>query len=304
MLQVGGGKKAKKTSSSTKRHFTVVMGNKEHGLYVSSNPSSAARKAVSKLCATDKKRKVQFSIREITQGSKKKTYGPYVGKMKKLDKPIELKGRIIKYSTDVYLDKKSSTVKTGKKVGNKMRGGDAFEVDLCNFIKKKYQKQIIKKLKMAHFTSLTFVCSGNVYITNRSKFLRKNNKPEKISIYRCLNDDNDICCYAILRYNDNNNNKDSFQDKVLFLILNESELTSISNTFGNTYEFKSFISSNGDLYRIHIQARYFNNQGRTVNDGFYKELKKFFDGISIKQPRIINIPNKNTKYNHILDGNN
>ena len=123
MPLIGGGKKAKKTSSSTKRHFTVVMGNKEHGLYVSSSPSSAARKAVSKLCATDKKRKVHFSIREITQGSKKKTYGPYVGKMKKLDKPIELKGRIIKYSTDVYLDKKSSTVKTGKKVGNKMRGG-------------------------------------------------------------------------------------------------------------------------------------------------------------------------------------
>ena len=120
-----GDKSAKKTSSSTtKRHFTVVMGNKEHGLYVSSSPSSAARKAVSKLCATDKKRKVQFSIREITQGSKKKTYGPYVGKMKKLDKPIELKGRIIKYSTDVYLDKTKTAVKIGKKVGNKMRGGD------------------------------------------------------------------------------------------------------------------------------------------------------------------------------------
>jgi hypothetical protein len=123
MPLIGGGKKAKKTSSSTKRHFTVVMGNKEHGLYVSSSPSSAARKAVSKLCATDKKRKVQFQIREITQGSKKKTYGPYVGKMKKLDKPIELKGRIIKYSTDVYLDKTKTAVKMGKKVGNKMRGG-------------------------------------------------------------------------------------------------------------------------------------------------------------------------------------
>ena len=83
MPHVGGKNAKKKSSSSTtsKRHFTVVMGNKEHGLYVSSSPSSAARKAVSKLCATDKKRKVQFSIREITQGSKKKTYGPYVGKM-------------------------------------------------------------------------------------------------------------------------------------------------------------------------------------------------------------------------------
>jgi len=33
--------------SSPKRHFTAVIGNKEQGTYVSSSPSSAARKAVS-----------------------------------------------------------------------------------------------------------------------------------------------------------------------------------------------------------------------------------------------------------------
>jgi hypothetical protein len=120
-----GGKSAKKLSSSTtKRHFTVVMGNKEHGLYVSSSPSSAARKAVSKLCATDKKRKVQFSIREITQGSKKKTYGPYLGEIEKLAKPIELKGRVIKYKPVAKLAGKKT--KTGVKKGG-MRGGGVYE---------------------------------------------------------------------------------------------------------------------------------------------------------------------------------
>jgi hypothetical protein len=115
MLHVGGKNAKKKTSSSdSKRHFTVVMGNKEHGLYVSSSPSSAARKAVSKLCATDKKRKVQFSIREITRGSKKKTYGPYIGYIHKLDKPIELKGRIIRYRP---------VAKLSGKTGKKMKGG-------------------------------------------------------------------------------------------------------------------------------------------------------------------------------------
>jgi len=49
-MQQFGGKPVKKTSSDSKRHFTVVMENKEHGLYVSSTPSSAAKKAVSKLC--------------------------------------------------------------------------------------------------------------------------------------------------------------------------------------------------------------------------------------------------------------
>ncbi len=115
MPHVGGKNAKKKTSSSSdsKRHFTVVIGNKEHGLYVSSSPSSAARKAVSKLCATDKKKKVQFSIREITQGSKKKTYGPYLGSIEKLAKPIELKGRVIRYKPVAKLDNKKKILKGG-----------------------------------------------------------------------------------------------------------------------------------------------------------------------------------------------
>jgi hypothetical protein len=110
-----------------KRHFTVVIGSKEHGLYVSSKPSSAAKKAVSKLCASNKSKKVEFCLREITQGSKKKTYGPYLGEMKKLKKPIELKGRVIRHEIKVHLKKgKSSTIKTAKK----MRGGEENELTI------------------------------------------------------------------------------------------------------------------------------------------------------------------------------
>jgi hypothetical protein len=107
--------------SSVKRHFTVVIGKKEHGLYVSSSPSSAARKAVTKLCATDKKKKVEFYIREITQGSKKKVYGIYSGYIEKLKEPIELKGRVIKYKPIAKL-KKQKVSKVNKK-NKKMRGG-------------------------------------------------------------------------------------------------------------------------------------------------------------------------------------
>ncbi len=70
---------------------------------MSSTPSSAARKAVTKLCAANKSKKVGFHIREITQGSKKKTYGPYEGYIEKLKEPIELKGRVIKYKPVVKL---------------------------------------------------------------------------------------------------------------------------------------------------------------------------------------------------------
>ena len=97
----------------SKRHFTVVMGGKEHGLYVSSTPSSAAKKAVTKLCSANKSKKVEFSIREITQGSKKKTYGPYSGHIEKLKEPIELKGRVIMYKPVAKLSGKSSAKKGG-----------------------------------------------------------------------------------------------------------------------------------------------------------------------------------------------
>lgn len=99
--------------SSSKRHFKVVINSKEHGLYVSSTPSSAARKAVSKLCANNKNKKVEFSVRETTQDSNKKIYGPYIGYMQKLDKPIELKGRVIRYKPIAKLKKKSRKMKGG-----------------------------------------------------------------------------------------------------------------------------------------------------------------------------------------------
>jgi hypothetical protein len=101
--------------SSSKRHFTVVMGNKEHGLYTSSTPSSAARKAVSKLCADNKNKKVEFSLRETTQSSNKKIYGPYLGYMQKLDKPVELEGRVIRYKP---------IVKRTNQVGGSFKVGD------------------------------------------------------------------------------------------------------------------------------------------------------------------------------------
>ena len=108
MLLTGG-----KDKSSSKRHFTVVIGTKEHGLYCSSSPSSAARKVVSKLCGKEKGKRVQFCLREITQGSKKKTYGLYLGHVEKLAKPIQLKGRLVERTPVVELLKEKSSVKKG-----------------------------------------------------------------------------------------------------------------------------------------------------------------------------------------------
>lgn len=173
MLLIGGKNAKKKTSSSTKRNFTVVMGNKEHGLYVSSSPSSAARKAVSKLCASNKSKKVEFSIREITQGSKKKTYGPYKGYIEKLKEPIELKGRVIKYKPVAKLSGKSGTKKGG------MRGGEDNEFEI-KFISKDEAKQ--------EYTQKNYNReSGGIVITDKSEnkkyFFEKKRQIEAQQLY-------------------------------------------------------------------------------------------------------------------------
>ena len=180
MPQIGG-KSAKKSSTITKRNFTVVIGSKEHGLYVSSSPSSAARKAVSKLCATDKKRKVSFHIREITQWSKKKTYGPYLGYIEKLAKPIELKGRVIKYKPVAKLSGKTGKKSVVKK-GVMMGGGNCYKE--LHFTNKQTMDNIAKELK-EHFGDYIEIIDYN-YV-NKSKTIyelriRSNfvNLPEKI----------------------------------------------------------------------------------------------------------------------------
>jgi hypothetical protein len=119
MPQTGG-----KDKSSLKRHFTVVIGTKEHGLYCSSSPSSAARKAVSKLCGKEKGKRVEFFLREITQLSKKKNYGPYLGYIEKLSKPIQLKGRLVERMPVALLKAKTSAKKS------EMRGGEIEDITI------------------------------------------------------------------------------------------------------------------------------------------------------------------------------
>lgn len=155
-----------KSSSTSKRHFTVVIGSKEHGLYCSSSPSSAARKAVSKLCGKEKGKKVEFCLREITQGSKKKTYGPYLGHVEKLAKPIQLKGRLVERMPVARLKAKSSVKKGG------MRGGDYYD-DLVP----KYTEQ--EKNYMRDYENATYSGQKTNYIFMNPEY--KNISTEKIN---------------------------------------------------------------------------------------------------------------------------
>ena len=145
MIQFGG--------KDSKRHFTVVMEGKEHGLYVSSTPSSAAKKAVTKLCAANKSKKVEFSIREITQGSKKKTYGPYSGYIEKLKEPIELKGRVIRYKSFAKLSGKSGAKKGGMSHREWEKGNWIDQLEGYSDIEKNYMKAYVNISKTGDFMS-------------------------------------------------------------------------------------------------------------------------------------------------------
>ncbi len=140
--------------TSSRRHFTVIVDSKEHGLYVSSTPSSAARKAVSKLCANNKNKKVEFYMRETTQVSNKKVYGPYLGEMKKLDKPVELEGRIIRYKPIVKLLKKINKMNGGvfrrnNQIGGSIKVGDivrSLNEVMIRYLGERENKYIVRKV--------------------------------------------------------------------------------------------------------------------------------------------------------------
>ena len=98
------------------RYFKIISVNykkiKNEGRYkTKGSPGDAAKKAFTQLSKKYKTNKLTFSIKETTQDSPKKTYGPYLGKKTKLKKPLEIKynGKnkpvIIKYETKIHLVK-------------------------------------------------------------------------------------------------------------------------------------------------------------------------------------------------------
>ena len=127
------------------------MKNKENGLYISSTPSSAAKKAVSKLCASNKNKKVEFNIREITRDSKKKTYGPYIGYLEKLKIPIKLKEYIIKYNPVAKL--KKSEMRGGTKEIFKNYRGKYYAMQPKIEIETEEEKDLFKKFDVVRLVA-------------------------------------------------------------------------------------------------------------------------------------------------------
>ena len=130
-----GGSRKSRGGSMGKRSFRVVkldgvdvsadrnwLQRYYHGTAENDTPNKAAEHAFSKGICRAKKMigarkgqcKASFSIKETTKGSVHKTYGPYLGKMVKLNKPVSIKRKQTngstqtveyKYKPDVSLSK-------------------------------------------------------------------------------------------------------------------------------------------------------------------------------------------------------
>lgn len=97
-----------KLSKSGKRSFSVVGAYHTDGCptkfnedsrLISRNPGSAAVKAFNRLCNQKRIKgfcSLYIKVKETTQGSEHKVYS-YLCSRKKLDKPLELKGRTVEY---------------------------------------------------------------------------------------------------------------------------------------------------------------------------------------------------------------
>jgi hypothetical protein len=290
--------------SSSKRHFTAVVGSKEHGLYISASPSSAARKIVSKLCAASKSKKVEFCVREITQGSKKKTYGPYLGEMKKLAKPIKLKGRVIRFETEVHLKKKKTATKTVINLGKKMRGGtitDGGELSHPDFIIKEEELHRNHIVKYGEQNSYPY---GQEHPHTRFK-------------YKIVNYDDIQPCRLIRK-------KDKFKEPFIFVgkkIYGKLVEGSKNEYLNEPIVYREYVAFNEGLFsktakfnKLYISDRY-SHQSRVYEDHYdlqdvrisdipkeaLEELKKF---IEKKRNRANNSFEKNTFCNTIYEAVN
>lgn len=105
-----------KLASSGKRSFTVVKAVHADGCetkfnansrFISRTPQSAASKCFTELCNLKRVKggcALYITVRETTQGSLCKEF-TYKCNRKKLDKPIELKGRVIEYMNECHAAK-------------------------------------------------------------------------------------------------------------------------------------------------------------------------------------------------------
>ena len=88
------------------RYFKIYDNGAEHGRFKSKTPKQAASKAFTSIIkGLDKTKKIEFSIRECTRGSKCKVFS-YVGQKLEYDNPIEVTigNKIVKFkhSNTIY----------------------------------------------------------------------------------------------------------------------------------------------------------------------------------------------------------
>ena len=318
MLQFGG--KSTKTSSDSKRHFTVVMRGKEHGLYISSTPSSAARKAVTKLCTANKGKKVEFSIREITQSSKKKTYGPYKGYIEKLKEPIELKGRVIRYNPVVKLGAKKDVQKGGfrfyePKYELEIAGSDS---DLYK-IKDENLKEILGNEKIeiirtngkinVTVESVTFDFNNNKSIEDYYSKIKDGIKEKFLKFsdsFRPSNSDINITFKLYYSIYDDSKEEKNVEEKIV-----ENKIFKIFKNKHNTIKFKSkikyllrFLNHNkigSDNYLYFIWYCLNLNKLRSINKKKHKEIQKLYNKFFPNQQKFeVNLSNLKKELDNIF----
>jgi hypothetical protein len=179
----------------------------------------------------------------------------------------------------------------GKGKGRQMKGGllelnfSSDNIRIMDYINVTYNDKFVENgIQETGFTSMEFKVDIRTMITNTSKIFRKDNKHQRILIYACL-ENGTLKCYALVRVPDKglyatpappvqydsyntpvdltNAQKskipiDGMDTKILFIFPDRSEFTSedINSTRGlwKKWGFKSFMSSNGDTYKILVQS--------------------------------------------------
>ena len=215
-------------------------------------------------------------------------------KIKKYRKSRRGKGHGKTRRYKVFKNTKNHTLgkRKGKGKGRRMMGGELNpwtrhdDYRIGDYINVRYKDKFSEnKIQETGFTSVEFKMDILTMITNRSKgyYFREDNKYQRILIYACLVGKTPVC-YALVRVpdkglyatpqppikdetgtivqlTDDDKSKipiDGMDTKILFIFPGKSNFTSVDidsdGALWKNWEFKSFMSSNGDTYKILVPS--------------------------------------------------
>ena len=279
------------------RFFKIISVNnkiqQDEGRYKTrGSPGNAAKKAFTQLSRKKNIKKLTLTIKETTQGSSKKEYGPYVCEKVKLKKPIEVK---YKGKTKPVLMKTKTKIHLVKK--RKQKGGVSI-TGLYGYLRRKklnkkgnLNKNISNKINNGSITTFNDI-NGMISNSNGSQPQNNNFDPDNVEIF-----DNNVekkNTTKILNSNDNAEKKLwsalNFKSLITMMKVKKISRNTIKNILQNDYALSEVLDktvAENPVYIYRFYQKLLNEKNsffinKEITDKLKQKMEVIIDNLKLE----------------------